>query len=122
MEEHMSLRPAAPDHGATRQKAETVIQTLLGDREIRRLGEEIRLEEIRLGLQLRPKYQALQDRHDQAVRDLNHVPLPQACFGKHGRWGHICVLNAGHETVDPHWGINNEGQPVAWVGSAPEDD
>ncbi|RPK54220.1 hypothetical protein EES44_30390 [Streptomyces sp. ADI96-15] len=35
----------------------------------------------------------------------------------------ICALPDGHETSmeEPHWGRNSEGQPIAWVGSAPDD-
>ncbi|MFH8371368.1 hypothetical protein [Streptomyces sp. NPDC018031] len=51
------------------------------------------------------------------------APLIGACAGKHGRWGRNCVLPDGHETSmeEPHWGRNSEGQPIAWVGSAPDD-
>ncbi|MBV2353820.1 hypothetical protein KUM39_05510 [Streptomyces sp. J2-1] len=46
-----------------------------------------------------------------------------AAFGKHGRWGRICVLPDVHKTSleEPHWGRNSEGRPIAWVGSAPDD-
>ncbi|MFE9446341.1 hypothetical protein ACFYO2_47370 [Streptomyces sp. NPDC006602] len=39
------------------------------------------------------------------------------------RWGRIRVLDDGHETLleEPHWGHNSEGQPIAWVDSAPDD-
>ena len=120
MEEH--LQPVGVDRGATARDAETTIQVLLGDPKLRRLGEEIRLEEIRLGLQLHSRHEALQDRRERAVREGDHAVLQDLCPGKHGWWGRICVLDAGHESVDPHWGINGEGQPVAWIGSAPDDD
>ncbi|MER7050046.1 hypothetical protein [Streptomyces jumonjinensis] len=42
-------------------------------------------------------------------------------LGKHGRWGRVCVLDDGHEMEEPHWGRTSEGQPIAWVGSAPDD-
>ncbi|MEU3788093.1 DnaB-like helicase C-terminal domain-containing protein [Streptomyces sp900129855] len=32
------------------------------------------------------------------------------------------VLDVGHEAEYPHLGTTSEGQPVAWVGSAPDDD
>ncbi|MGK3943376.1 hypothetical protein ABK046_33665 [Streptomyces caeruleatus] len=36
--------------------------------------------------------------------------------------GRICVLDAGHQAEYPHLGTTPEGQPVAWVGSAPDED
>ncbi|MEU1076494.1 MULTISPECIES: hypothetical protein [unclassified Streptomyces] len=122
MEKHANLGRAGADRGATGREAQTTIQILLADPEVRRLGEEIRLEELRLGLHLRPQYEALQDRHEQALRAGDHAILQRGCPGKHGRWGRICVLDAGHESEDPHWGVNGEGTPVAWVGSAADDD
>ncbi|MFB7935440.1 hypothetical protein [Streptomyces sp. NPDC056039] len=67
--------------------------------------------------------QSFQDRYAQAVRDGDAARFAGICPGKHGRWGRICVLDDGHETSveEPHWGHNNEGQPIAWVGSAPDD-
>ncbi|MFD7954390.1 hypothetical protein ACFV4X_12935 [Streptomyces ardesiacus] len=121
MEEYASLGPAGAVRGATGREAEATIQVLLAAPEVRRLGEEIRLEEIRLGLHLRPRHEALQNRHDRAVREGDHAVLQRVCPGKHGRWGRICVLDAGHESLDPHWGVNEEGQPVAWVGRALDD-
>lgn len=103
-------------------EAEAAIAAVTSDPEVRRLGEEIRKEEARLGLELRPRFQPLQDRYDRAVRDLDAEALIRTCYGKHGRWGRICVLTEGHETTEPHWGITAEGRPVAWVGSAPDDD
>jgi hypothetical protein len=122
LEEYASLGPAGADCGATGRVARTTIQVLLADPEVRRLGKEIRLEEIRLGLHLRPRYEALQDRHQQALRDGDRAVLQRGCPGKYGRWGRICVLDAGHESEDPHWGVNGGGTPVAWVGSAADDD
>ncbi|MFE2038898.1 hypothetical protein ACFXBB_37905 [Streptomyces scopuliridis] len=57
-------------------------------------------------MELRARLQPFQDRYDQAVRD-----------------GNAARLNDGHETSmeEPHWGHNSEGQPIAWVGSAPDD-
>ncbi|MDO0939277.1 hypothetical protein QQY66_49125 [Streptomyces sp. DG2A-72] len=103
-------------------EAETAITAIMSDPEVRRLGEEVRQEETRLGLELRPRLQPLQDQYDRAVREGNIDALTRTCHGKHGRWGRICVLAAGHESVELHWGITAEGQPVAWVGSAPDDD
>ncbi|MBK6017605.1 hypothetical protein [Streptomyces sp. MBT53] len=103
-------------------EVETAITAVMSDPEVRRLGEEIRQEETRLGLELRPRFQPLKDQYDRAVREGNIDVLTRTCHGKHGRWGRICVLTAGHESAELHWGITSEGQPVAWVGSAPDDD
>ena len=67
--------------------------------------------------------QPFQDRYDQAVAEGDAARLTGICPGKHGRWGRICVLDDGHEVSmeAPHWGRNSEGQPNAWVGSAPDD-
>ncbi|MEU9279478.1 hypothetical protein [Streptomyces sp. NPDC048341] len=106
----------------TWREAEARITAVMSDPEVRRLGEEIRQEETRLGLELRPALQPFKDQYDRAVREGNIDVLTRTCHGKHGRWGRICVLTAGHESVALHWGITVEGQPVAWVGSAPDDD
>ena len=63
-----------------------------------------------------------QERYDRAVQDGDVDLLSRSCPGKHGRWGRICVLDVGHEAEYPHLGTNSEGQPVAWVGTAPDDD
>ena len=104
------------------REAETAIAAVMSDPEVRRLGEEIQREELRLGAELRTRYQTLQGRYDQAVRDFNIDALNGICPGKHGRWGRICVLDEGHEAAELHWGINAEGQPIAWIGTAPDDD
>ncbi|MFI1568209.1 hypothetical protein ACH4ZX_35205 [Streptomyces sp. NPDC020490] len=106
----------------TWREAEARIKAVMSDPEVRRLGEEIRQEEARLGAELRRRLQPFQDRYDCAVREGNIDVLTRTCHGKHGRWGRICVLSAGHESAELHWGITAEGQPVAWVGSAPDDD
>ncbi|MCX4427024.1 hypothetical protein OG991_47385 [Streptomyces mirabilis] len=45
----------------------------------------------------------------QAGQSSIHTPAPTA-------------LDDGHETSmeEPHWGHNSDGQPIAWVGSAPD--
>lgn len=79
--------------------------------------------ETELGRELRARLQPFQDRYEQAVREGDAARLAGICPCKHGRWGRICVLDDGHETSmeEPHWGRNSEGQPIAWVGSAPDD-
>ncbi|AWN24841.1 hypothetical protein [Streptomyces sp. NEAU-S7GS2] len=105
-----------------REFGQTAISAAICSPEARRLQEEIRREETRLGLELRPRFQALQERYDRAVQDLTHDVLSRTCTGKHGRWGRICVLTVGHEATEPHWGTTAQGQPIAWVGTAPDDD
>ncbi|MFJ9891599.1 hypothetical protein ACIQRW_37940 [Streptomyces sp. NPDC091287] len=79
-------------------------------------------EETRAGRELRDDLQVFQDRYEIAVRTGDIAALTQVCTGKHGRWGRTCVQSAGHETRTPHWGITPDGEPVAWIGSAPDDD
>ncbi|MFI5524271.1 hypothetical protein [Streptomyces platensis] len=49
------------------------------------------------------------------------VRLARICPGIRGRWGRICVLDDGHDASmeEPH--CDSEGQPIAWVGSAPDE-
>ncbi|MEU9057112.1 hypothetical protein AB0D37_43240 [Streptomyces sp. NPDC048384] len=103
-------------------ETETAIEAVLSDPEVRRLGEEIERTEAVLGRELRPHFQPYQDRYNRAVRDADLYTLTRTCPGKHGRWGRTCVLDTGHDSNAPHWGITTEGQPVAWVGSVPNDD
>ncbi|MFB7064039.1 hypothetical protein [Streptomyces sp. NPDC056300] len=104
------------------REAETAIAAVLSDPEVRRLGEEIERTEDLLGRELRPQFQHFRDRYERAVRDADLDTLTRTCGGKHGRWGRVCVLGTGHDSTAPHWGITAEGNPVAWVGSAPDDD
>ncbi|MFI1259110.1 hypothetical protein ACH4U6_35945 [Streptomyces netropsis] len=85
--------------------------------------DRIEAAETELGMQLRARLQPFQDRYDQAVRDGDAARFTRICPGKHGRWGRIRVLHHSHETSieEPHWGHNNEGQPIAWVGTTPDD-
>lgn len=73
------------------------------------------------GAHLQGRLQTFQDRYDRAERDGDATVLIRTCPGKHGVWGRICVLDEGHELEEPHWGRNSEGQPIAWMGSAPDD-
>ncbi|MGW5336220.1 hypothetical protein [Streptomyces bauhiniae] len=102
--------------------AETALAAVLADPEIRRLGEEIDRAEALLGEELRAHCQPYRDRYDRAVREADLDTLTRTCDGKHGRWGRICALDTGHESTAPHWGTTAEGRPVAWLGSAPDDD
>jgi hypothetical protein len=99
----------------------TAIEAVLADPAVRRVREEIEREEARLGIELHPRFQVFQDRYDAAKRRGDFDLLSRTCAGKHGRYGRMCVLVAGHEATEPHWGVNSAGQPVAWVGSAPDD-
>lgn len=111
-------------HARTRTwaEAETFFAAVMADPAVQRLDKEIRAEETRLGLQLRPRYQPLQEQHLQAEREGDLDVLLRRCSGKHGRWGRICVLATGHEPAEPHRGVNREDEPIAWVGTAPDDD
>ncbi|MEU3978350.1 hypothetical protein [Streptomyces bacillaris] len=98
------------------------IAAILADPEVRRIGALIEDEESRGGQELREELQVFQDRYETAVREGDTAVLARVCEGKHGRWGRICVQNTGHETRTPHWGLTPDGAPVAWIGSAPDDD
>ncbi|WP_424893236.1 hypothetical protein [Streptomyces sp. XH2] len=104
-------------------EAEDVISFVLSAPQVQEARAQVEAAETQLGMELRARLQPFQDRYDQAVRDGDAARLAGICPGKHGRWGRICVLPDGHETSmkEPHWGRNSEGQPIAWVGSAPDD-
>lgn len=103
--------------------AEKAISVVLADPQVQRVRAQIQEEETQSGLELRARLQPFQDRYDRAVREGDMAVLTAICPGKHGRWGRICVLDEGHEASmeEPHWGRNSDGQPIAWVGSAPDD-
>ncbi|WP_314416219.1 hypothetical protein [Streptomyces sp. DSM 40484] len=104
-------------------EAEKVISFLLADPQVQQAGARIEAAETQFGLELRARLQPFQDRYERAVGDGDIDVLMRVCAGKHGRWGRICVLADGHETSleEPHWGHNSHGEPIAWVGSAPDD-
>ncbi|BCL33437.1 hypothetical protein ACFFS2_39240 [Streptomyces aurantiacus] len=104
-------------------EAEQVISLVLADPQVQEARAQVEAAETELGMELSARLQSFQDRYDQAVRDGDVARLTGICPGKHGRWGRICVLDDGHEVSmeEPHWGRNSEGQPIAWVGSAPDD-
>ncbi|MDJ0347098.1 hypothetical protein QMK19_36960 [Streptomyces sp. H10-C2] len=123
--EEQRVQDAVTRHVRSRAfaEAEDVISYLLSDPQVREAGARIEAAETELGMELHDRLRPFQDRYDQAVRDGDVARLTGICPGKHGRWGRICVLDDGHETSmeEPHWGRNSEGQPIAWVGSAPDD-
>ncbi|MEU9189423.1 hypothetical protein AB0D14_33760 [Streptomyces sp. NPDC048484] len=123
--EEQRVQEAVRRHGRERAfaEAEKVISALMSDPGVREAGAQVEAAETELGMELCASLQPFQDRYDQAVRDGDVTRLAGICPGKHGRWGRICVLDDGHETSmeEPHWGRNSEGQPIAWVGSAPDD-
>ncbi|MFH8670342.1 hypothetical protein ACH4F3_36565 [Streptomyces anulatus] len=82
----------------------------------------IQEEESRAGRELRDELQVFQDQYEIAVRTEDIAALTRVCSGKHGRWGRICTQSAGHEARTPHWGNTPDGDPVAWIASAPDDD
>lgn len=105
------------------EEAEKGVSFVLSDPQVQRVKAQIEESEMRFGWDLSARLQPFRDRYDQAVRDGDVSVLIRICPGKHGRWGRICLLDKGHETSmeEPHWGYTSEGQPIAWVGSAPDD-
>ncbi|MZF88293.1 hypothetical protein [Streptomyces sp. SID5643] len=124
-EEAQRVQEAVRRHARNRAfaEAEQVISLVLADPQVQEAREQVKAAETQLGTELCARLQPYQDRYDQAVREGDVARLAGICPGKHGRWGRICVLDDGHETSmeEPHWGRNSEGQPIAWVGSAPDD-
>ncbi|WP_240799919.1 hypothetical protein [Streptomyces sp. A1277] len=95
---------------------------MLADPGVQAARERVKAAETELGTELCARLQPFQTATTRpAEGDANG--LAGLCGGKHGRWGRICVLPDGHETSveEPHWGRNGEGQPIAWVSSAPDD-
>ncbi|MGW5296168.1 hypothetical protein [Streptomyces bacillaris] len=121
--EEARVRAAVAGHVRRRvwAEAEAVFGAVLADPEVRRIGALVEVEEARSGVELRDEFQVFLDRYEHAVRTGDVAVLAQVCPGKHGRWGRVCVLTAGHKERAPHWGLTVDG-PVAWVGSAPDDD
>ncbi|OKJ06901.1 hypothetical protein AMK21_32295 [Streptomyces sp. CB00316] len=121
--EEARVRTAVAGHARRRAWAEggAVFTAVLGGAEVRRVGALVEEEERRAGAELEVEFRVFRDRYAYAVRTGDVELLAGVCAGKHGRWGRICVLEAGHEDRAPHWGTTAEG-PVAWIGSAPDDD
>jgi hypothetical protein len=119
-----SVEAAVRRHALVRRtrEADARFTIVLSDPEVQRISEAIREEEPRLGALLSEAYQPLVERWERASREGDIEILSGICPGKHGRHGRICLLNAGHDDRGPHWGLTAEGQPVAWVGTAPDDD
>lgn len=117
------MRAAVAGHVRWRAwaEAEEVIGAVLADPEVRRIGVLIEAEELRAGAEFQEEFRVFQGRYEEAVRTGDVAVLARVCSGKHGRWGRICVLTAGHQERVPHWGTT-VGGPVAWIGSAPDGD
>ncbi|MFH8365141.1 hypothetical protein ACH4FV_36955 [Streptomyces anulatus] len=120
--EEARVRAAVAGHVRRRAwaEAEAVIGAVLACLEVRRVGALIEVEEARAGVELQGVFQVFQDRYEHAVCTGDMAGLARVCSGKHGRWGRVCVLLAGHEERAPHWGVTAGGL-VAWVGAAPDD-
>ncbi|MDX5575527.1 MULTISPECIES: hypothetical protein [Streptomyces] len=101
--------------------SEERFSAILSDPEAQRIGALIQDEESRGGRELRDELEVFQDRYTIAVRTGDIAVLNQVCEGKHGRWGRICVQSTGREMRTPHWGITPDAEPIAWIGSAPDD-
>ncbi|BDT39586.1 hypothetical protein [Streptomyces yaizuensis] len=123
--EEQRVQDAVRRHARTNAfaEAEDIISAVLADPGVQAARERVEAAETELGLELCARLQPFQDRYDQAVAAGDADGLTGLCEGKHGRWGRICVLPGGHETLmeEPHWGRTSEGRPIAWVGSAPDD-
>lgn len=124
--EERRVQEAVRRHARTRAfaEAEDVIAAVLSDPGVQEARARVEAAETELGMELCARLQPFQDRYEQArARKGDAGGLAGLCGGKHGRWGRICVLPDGHETSmeEPHWGHTSEGQPIAWVGSAPDD-
>lgn len=124
-EEERRVRDAVRRHARARafMEAEDVISAVLSDPGVQAARGRVEAAETELGTELCARLQPFQARYDQAVAAGDAGGLVGLCAGKHGRWGRICVLPVGHETLmeEPHWGRTSEGRPIAWVGSAPDD-
>ncbi|MFD7861470.1 hypothetical protein [Streptomyces sp. NPDC059783] len=81
-------------------------------------------QELLDGVELQPRFSMFADRYHQAVTSADHEALSRTCSAKHGQWGRVCLLDADHEdtTGGLHWGLTADGRPIAWVGTAPDDD
>ncbi|MER5988677.1 hypothetical protein [Streptomyces sp. NPDC001787] len=99
------------------------IEFEMSDPAVRELRQEVEDQEEHLGTLMSGMYRAQAERWNQALREAGSELLSQICPGKHGRHGRICRLDKGHESGgDPHWGKTAADRPVAWLGSAPDDD
>ncbi|MCZ1012104.1 hypothetical protein [Streptomyces lydicus] len=81
-------------------------------------------EELRAGAELQHRFTTYADRYRQAVDSGDVEVLARTCPDKHGRWGRACLLDADHDaaTSGLHWGLTPSGDPIAWVGSALDND
>jgi len=102
-------------------ETETALHAVMSDPEVQRLRQEIDELGASMAWELSPMLRRFQERYDRAVQDADVDLLSRSCPGKHGRWGRICVLDVRHEAEYPHLATTSEGQPLAWVGTAPED-
>ncbi|WP_128380404.1 hypothetical protein [Streptomyces cavernae] len=122
MKDSAEERRAAHARWRVQWESETALTAVMSDPTVQRLKEEIDRVEASLAHELEPLLRRFQERYDRAVQDGDFDVLIRRCPGKHGRWGRVCVLDVGHEAEYPHLGTTPEGQPVAWVGTAPDDD
>ncbi|MGV9884780.1 hypothetical protein [Streptomyces sp. NPDC003006] len=124
-EEERCVQEAVRRHARTRAfaEAEDVISAVLSDPGVQEARDRVEAAETELGMELSARLQPFQDRYDQAVTGGRRGTAHRGLRGQARPLGRICVLDDGHETSmeDPHRGRNSEGQPIAWVGSAPDD-
>lgn len=92
-------------------ETETALNAVMSDSEVQGLKEEDEALEASLARKLAPMLRHYQERYDRAVQYADLGLLSRSCPGKHGRWGRICVLDAGHEAGSPTWGPTLKGSP-----------
>ncbi|QDN54013.1 hypothetical protein [Streptomyces sp. S1D4-20] len=97
---------------------------VLSHPDVVRAAARVQEHELLAGAELEPRFGVFADRYRQAVATPDYEVLSRICPAKHGQWGRACVLDAGHEdaTGGLHWGLTTDGRPIAWAGTAPDDD
>ncbi|MFJ8752202.1 hypothetical protein ACIREO_23140 [Streptomyces sp. NPDC102441] len=127
--QHSSSTPSSSETLRRRNRvrdypdAHARIELVMSDPAVRDLVQKVGEEEERLGTLLSGIYRTEVARWNEALREADSELLSQICPAKHGRHGRICLLDEGHDSdAGPHWGRTTAGRPVAWLGSAPDDD
>lgn len=122
--EEQRVQDAVRRHARTRAfaGAEDVISAVLSDPGVREARDRVEAAETELGMELSARLQPFQHRYDQAVAEGDADGLAGLCWGKHGRWGRICVLPEG---TRPRWRNRTGAAPAGagrsrgWAGSGP---
>ncbi|MEF9902074.1 hypothetical protein ABZ669_13385 [Streptomyces hirsutus] len=98
-EEERRVQDAVRRHARTRAfaEAEDVISALLSDPGVREARARVEAAETDLGIELRARLQAFQDRYEQAVTEGDADRLTEVCAGKHGSAKPLPVRGGGRE-------------------------